>query len=260
MKASSPRCAVPLLLPILTLCLAHSGRATTTAHQLSGGNFSQSWSSAGLITANDDWSGVPSIVGYRGDGGLGSGVDPQTVVADSFSTVVDVIANQTNPNTLTTGGVSEFDTLTDPVVGFQGSGTADAPNLVIYLDSTGMQAVRVQYNLRDIDGSADDAIQPVALQYRIGTVGDFLNVPAAFIADATTGPGLSSLVTAIDVTLPTDADNVSDLQVRILTTNAVGNDEWVGIDDISISATVIPEPASLILALAGFLPTLRRRR
>ena len=29
--------------------------------------FSQSWSDTGLITKDDDWSGVPGITGYRGD-------------------------------------------------------------------------------------------------------------------------------------------------------------------------------------------------
>jgi hypothetical protein len=30
--------------------------------------FSQNWSNTGLITTSDDWSGVPGIIGYRGDG------------------------------------------------------------------------------------------------------------------------------------------------------------------------------------------------
>ena len=29
--------------------------------------FTQNWTTTTLITANDDWSGVPGIVGYRGD-------------------------------------------------------------------------------------------------------------------------------------------------------------------------------------------------
>jgi len=28
--------------------------------------FSQDWSNTGLITVNDDWSGVPGVIGYRG--------------------------------------------------------------------------------------------------------------------------------------------------------------------------------------------------
>ena len=30
--------------------------------------FAQEWANAGLITISDDWSGVPGVIGYRGDG------------------------------------------------------------------------------------------------------------------------------------------------------------------------------------------------
>ena len=39
--------------------------------------------------------------------------------------------------------------------------------------------------------------------------------------------------------LPAAADNQPLLQVRIITANAVGNDEWVGIDDIAVTGTPI---------------------
>ena len=88
--------------------------------------FSQNWTNIGLITANDDWSGVPGIIGYRGDGLTGgTGTDPQTILGEG-TPVIDVNANQTNPNTFATGGVTEFH-ITDPVVALTGSGTAKAP-------------------------------------------------------------------------------------------------------------------------------------
>lgn len=199
--------------------------------------FSQSWTNTGLITVDDDWSGVSGIIGFRGDALTATtGVDPQTVLVDDTPGVVDVIANQTNPNTLLTGGVAEFE-ITDPVVAFQGSGTADAPYLLIHLNTTGYQSINVTYNLRDIDGSADNAVQAVALHFRVGTTGSFTNVPSAFVADATTGPSQATLVTPVSVTLPASVDNQSQVQLRIMTTNAVGSDEWVGIDDISITGT-----------------------
>ena len=51
--------------------------------------------------------------------------------------------------------------------------------------------IRVSYTLRDLDGSVDNAIQPVALQFRVGSTGPFTNVPAGFVPDATTGPSLA---------------------------------------------------------------------
>lgn len=195
--------------------------------------FSQSWSNTGLITTTDDWSGVSGIIGYRGDNLVSStNVDPQTVLADGSATP-DVNANQTNPNTFTTGGVSEFE-IADPVVALQGSGTADAPHIVIYLDTTGQSNINISYNVRDIDGSADNSTQQVALQYRVGNSGNYTNIPAGYIADATTG-GAATLVTPINVTLPAAVDNQSDVQIRIITTDAAGSDEWIGIDDISIT-------------------------
>ena len=71
--------------------------------------FAQDWANTGLITTNDDWTGVPGILGYLGDYTTSSptGVDPQTLLADYATTAVDVIANQTN-TAITNGGVAEF--------------------------------------------------------------------------------------------------------------------------------------------------------
>lgn len=199
--------------------------------------FSQNWSNADLITTNNVWTGVPGIEGYNGADGstTASGTDPQTVIVVPPNNALNVTANQTNPNTNTAGGLAEF-ALTNPVVALQGSGTADYPHLLITLNTTGASAVRVRYNLRDIDGSADNAVQAVALQYRVGDTGNFTNVPEAFVADATSGPSLADLVTPVDVTLPGATANQPLVQLRIITANAPANDEWVGVDDLEITA------------------------
>ncbi|WP_296342797.1 choice-of-anchor I family protein [Reyranella sp.] len=208
---------------------------STTYHSLASGPLTQNWSSLGQITSNDSWAGVPSITGYLGDTDAASptGVDPRTLTGAALG-AIDVIANQSNPNTLTSGGVAEFE-ITDPTVALNGSGTADAPSLVLYLDASGRQDVRVQFNARDVDGSTDDAQQQVNVQYRIGSSGAWTNVPGGYLADATT-VNAANQVTAIDVTLPAAANNQPQVEVRILSTNALGNDEWVGIDDINVSS------------------------
>jgi hypothetical protein len=251
---------------LCTLLMASSSvQASSIYHSLAGGNFSQDWTNTGLITTSDDWSGVPSIEGYRGDDLTAvTNTDPQTIVAFSGAPagpVLDVNANNTNPNTFATGGVTEFDTLANPVVAMQGSGTADAPFLIFYMDSTGRENVSLSYLLRDVDGSADNAAQQVALQYRIGNSGDFTNVPSVYIADATTA-GSATQTTGISATDPAWS-NVPQLQFRVITTNAGGNDEWVGVDDISVVSTpmiIIPEPASLGLMLLASLGLLSIRR
>ncbi|WP_128565961.1 choice-of-anchor I family protein, partial [Methylobacterium crusticola] len=220
---------------------------TTVPHVLAGGDLRQSWTDTSLIAADDDWSGVPGIVGYRGDDVTALvAADPRTLTGDGTPTV-DVNANQTSPNTFTTGGVAEF-ALANPTVALAGSGTADAPNLVLYLDAAGRRNVTVSYTLRDLESGGDDAVQPVALQYRVGASGAWVSVPAAFVADATAGPNAAGPDTRVQAVLPADADNRADLQVRVITANAAGSDEWVGIDDIAVtSAAGAAGPAAPVL-------------
>lgn len=199
--------------------------------------FSQNWSNTGLITANDDWAAVPGIIGYLGDiaATTTTNVDPRTLLLDYSSvSAVDVIANQTNPDTLTNGGVAEFE-ITNPSVALNGSGTADAPHIIVHLNTTGQSGIQFACNVRDLDASADDSVQQVDVQYRVGGTGNYASVSGGYIADATTG-GSATQVTPISVTLPADANNQTLVQIRVMTTNAGGNDEWIGIDDINITA------------------------
>lgn len=203
--------------------------------------FVQTWSNTGLITTNNDWSLVHSINGFSGDGLTATpGVDPQTIVADGAGTPLNVIANQSNPNTLLTGGVAEFDGIANPTIALQGSDTASAPHITIRLNFSECPVnkfITVGYKTRDIESSADNAVQQIALQYRRGTTGIYTNVPSAFIADAT-DPNSATKVLSVVTTLPhftvmpDNADNI--LYLRIITANAAGADEWVGIDDINI--------------------------
>jgi hypothetical protein len=205
-----------------------------TYHNLSQGPFRQDWADTSIISSNDDWSKVASIIGYLGNNGnQPNPFDPATALTNDYSDTVNVFANRDNPNTLTNGGVAEF-FLSNSTIALQGSGTADAPNIIIYINSTGVNGIRVKYKIRDLDGTADNAIQPVALQYRIGNTGEFINLTNALVSDATTGPNLAVLETDVNFVLPTECNNKSELQLRIITGNAAGNDEWVGIDDIEI--------------------------
>jgi uncharacterized protein len=200
--------------------------------------FAQNWSAVTLLNTNDDWSRIAGIEGYLGQNlTTAIGADPQLLSGTStLAGDLDLIANQSNPGGLSSGGVAEFDGIADPVIALQGSSTADAPYLLLSLDTTGSSNLNIAYNLRDLDGSADDAIQPVALQYRIGNSGNFINLPAGFVADATSGPGLATRVTPVSVILPAETADRPLVQVRIITSNANGNDEWVGIDDLVVSA------------------------
>lgn len=129
---------------------------------------------------------------------------------------------------------------TNPTVGLRPINAAGAPNLVLHLDATGRQNVNISYNLRDLDASTSDIPQWFGLQYRIGDTGDFTDVPAAFVADATvSGLAVPPKVTAVSATLPAAVNNQAKVQVRILTSNQPSTDEWVGVDDISVTSNPI---------------------
>jgi VCBS repeat-containing protein len=206
-------------------------------YKLANGKLFQDWNNTGLITTTNDWSGVDSIMGYRGDGLTGgTGRDARTITGDSA--VVNINANATNPNTNTTGGVTEFH-LADPVVALQGSGTAQAPSLVLYLDASGRQNLHLSLDLRDIDGSADSSVQQIAMQYRLGDTGAWINLPGGYVADASTGPSQATQVTHLELDLPAALNNQSQVEIRILTTDAVGSDEWIGIDNIGVDSAAM---------------------
>ncbi|MDQ8755239.1 Calx-beta domain-containing protein [Sphingosinicella sp. LHD-64] len=220
---------------------------------LASGNFAQDWSDTGLITANDQWAAVASIMGYLGDinSGSPSNVDPRTLTQPALG-ALDVIANQTN-TTINNGGIAEFQ-IANPTIALQGSGTADAPSLVLYMDASGRSDIRLQANLRDIDATAgEDAVQQVNVQYRTAEGAEWINVPGGYFADVT-GPG-ATLVTALDVILPPGANDAATLQIRIMTTNAGGNDEWVGVDDIVVSSDPLSggDPGVLSIADASIV-------
>lgn len=199
----------------------------------------QNWSNTGLISVDDNWNNVnlTAINGYRGDDlTTGIGVDPQTILADGEATPLDVNANRSDPNTFATGGVTEFDGIANPTVALKGSGTADAPHLLIQLNKESCpdtKFISITYKVRDLDASANNAIQQVALHYRVGTTGNYTNLAGAFVTDATE-PNAATKVTDVVGNLPHIPLGNDIVYLRIMTTNAAGTDEWVGIDDISI--------------------------
>jgi len=254
------------LLPALACALTSvPALADATFHALRDGAFVQDWNDGALIAGNDDWSGVPSIIGYRGDGLVASaGANPQGILADGLQHTVGRACQpiqSRHAGQRRRGGIRAGRS----GGGAAGSGAADAPHLVLHLDARGVRKLRLAADIRDIDGSADNAVQPLAVQYRVGVSGGYTD-----LADGSSGPGLATQVTALDLLLPTLADDMAQLFVRFITANAAGNDEWLGIDNIRVSAEPIavaqqgalPAPASLPLAgvaLLALVPLSRRR-
>jgi uncharacterized protein len=182
------------LLIASTICLTLSQNllANTYYYDITGLDpFIQKWTDTSLLAMPDNWTEVVSAAGYRGDLlTAGIGVNPQTILNDTPGNTGNLTPNETNPNTSTTDGIVEFETA-NPVVSIRPSDTANAPNLVIRINSTGCLAgktLTVAYEVRDIDGSARNSVSPIALQYRYSAAGDYINLPDGYVADATFGP------------------------------------------------------------------------
>ncbi len=241
---------VSRLILAAALALAASGvRADATYHPLANGSFQQNWTNTGLIVTNDDWSGVTSLEGHLGDGfSRPVGTDPSTVLAFGTGTL-DVNANNSDPSNASSGGVYEVDggavIAGNPTVAFQGSGTADAPFLLLRVNTSGCSNIGVSYTLRDID-TVSTAIQPVVLQSRVGESGNFAVVVGTFVANANNGA-----TTAGSATLAAGLENEAQVQLRWITTDATGSDAMIGIDDIQVTGNCADNPPTV----ASTVPT-----
>jgi len=210
------------------------------------------WSDTNLITTLNDWSGVPGVVGYLGTG-LGNkttGIDPQTILVDGTNTTIKLSPNLTNPNYISSAGIVEFE-IDDPTIAMSGSNAPHAPFLLINLNTLGRTTISISYDVRDLESTNQDAVQQVALHYRVGSSGNFTNLPDGYVADATE-PNTATKVTHVFATLPTAAENQELVQVRIMTANAIGRDEWVGIDNIIVDGNYMPDEAPVV---ANVTPT-----
>jgi hypothetical protein len=82
------------------------------------------------------------------------------------------------------------------------------------------------------------------MQYRVGETGLFTNLPDGFIADVTDGPTIAGRKTSRLVALPSNCFNQPKVQVRLITTNAAGSDEWIGVNNIVVTS-LAPTAASV---------------
>ncbi|HEY0429728.1 MAG TPA: carboxypeptidase-like regulatory domain-containing protein [Pyrinomonadaceae bacterium] len=227
-----------------------SVKAGNNYYDFSSGNLSLSLTPAttNMITGNDDWSAVTSVEGYAGTNLTNThGVNPQTILGTEFANnalpsgkATQINANKGNPGAFSAGGLAEFDSGDYLSFGFQGSAQAN-PYMVFYLNTTGHNNITMSYQVTDIDAGSNNSVSQVALQYRVGTIGNFTNIPAGYIADAT-DPNVAGRVTSRSVLLPPPCNNQPQIQLRLITTNAAAPDgtntpdEWIGVNNIVASA------------------------
>jgi len=208
--------------------------------------FVQNWSNAGLITTNNDWSGVPGIIGYRGnDLSTIIGADLRTVVADGGGTTVGVVANQASPDisaAFGSGGVLEFDGIGNRTIALLPSANADVPHIVLSLDTTGKSNIHLSFKTRDLNTYVGSGNQQINTQFRVGGSGDYANVAGGYVADAS-GPGIG-VVNSVNVTLPPSVNDQSLVEVRIMSINSAAVNV-IAIDDINVFGTPLSAPQTL---------------
>lgn len=215
--------------------------------EITGGDpILENWTNTSRLSTTDNWTEVVAIAGFKGNLLTSEiGANPQTIVTDSPGNAGNLTPNETNPNTSTAEGVVEFQ-IADPVVALRASDDADAPNLVVRINSVGClagKAMTMAYDVRDIDGSSRNSVSPIALQYRYSESSNYTSIPAAYIADATNGPNSATKLSQVYVVLPQNAINQPTLSLRIIGANAVGDDEFVGIDNIQVRCVELPSAA-----------------
>jgi hypothetical protein len=117
------------------------------------------------------------------------------------------------------------------------SGSNAAGALIVSINTLGQTNIQVSWIVRTIlqQASRDNSI---ALQYRVGTSGNFTDVGASSTFSSTgTTAGASSSYTE---TLPPAAENQPEVQVRWIyweSTSTSGSRDRLAVDDISITAT-----------------------
>ncbi len=202
--------------------------------------YTQDWSG---LTATSTWADFPGVEGFTTGTSIASSNQPNTTDVGTLTAEGTLTSNlvvrtgTAAPNGDSNGGVLAYPNVADKTVALSATGSVTTPLLVFHLDTTGRSGFRIDYDVQDLDSSADDQPTRVALQYRVGTSGAYTNVPAAYLTDATTAANSTVTSTRVSATLPSAVDGRSDVFLRIITLdNASGSNEHIGIDNISIAS------------------------
>lgn len=145
------------------------------------------------------------------------------------------LPNQGSSPALATGGWYNLGT---DGIGLLASNTNEAGAVVVAINTTGLNNVSVSWICKTIKNQASRD-NSIALQYRIGTSGNFINVgTTSTYSSAGNANGHSSAV--FTELLPAGANNQALVQVRWVyweSVNAGGSRDKISVDDISMTAS-----------------------
>ncbi|WP_118972062.1 T9SS type A sorting domain-containing protein [Taibaiella koreensis] len=124
-------------------------------------------------------------------------------------------------------------------IGILSTGTISAGALVVAVNTTGLNHVNVSWLCKTINNQASRS-NSIALQYRIGTTGNFTNLgtTTTYTSNGKVNGDVSPTLTE---TLPVGAENQPVVQLRWIyweSSSLSGNRDNISIDDISVTSTV----------------------
>jgi predicted extracellular nuclease len=206
--------------------------------------FFQGWTDTNQIDDFNIWDNVPGMVGYGEDVTfLETQRDPALITAPApDGSLPNVFPNRSIlENEVNMYGPIEFEFF-NPTIGLRGSSSFKGPYIQVSLNTTGkINPLFLYFRVRDVDYLSSGIVGKLAVQYRIGNTGNFTNIPEGYVAEATSSvPFEATKVTAMVVPLPAAINDKALVQLRFITSDAEGTDQWIGIDDITIDEDLPP--------------------
>jgi len=160
-------------------------------------------------------------------------------------------------------------------IGFLNTGSLDL-SVALAINTTGRTGIVVNYDIMTIrnpyNGTTNTRINEVILQYRVGTTGNFVNLTGTEYQNNTvtqTGTGVTDPQNLMSrtITLPADANNQSEVQLRLASKQVSGGGSRpsFAIDNVLITGTALPSTNARLqtlilggrdaLALSGLVVT-----
>lgn len=157
----------------------------------------------------------------------------------STRTVVPGVGDLATAGNSPTGALGGWYYLGNDGIGILASGSVSAGALVVAINTTGLNHINISWLCKTIYNQPSRN-NSIALQYRIGTTGNFTNLgtTSTYTSNGKANGDVSPLFSEI---LPATAENQPVVQVRWIyweSSSLSGSRDNISVDDISITSTV----------------------
>jgi len=156
----------------------------------------------------------------------------------SSRTILPAVGDLATAGSSPTGVTGGWYYLGNDGIGILSTGTVSAGALVVAINTTGLNHINVSWLCKTINNQASRS-NSIALQYRIGTTGNFTNLgtTTTYTSNGKVNGDVSPILSE---TLPVTAENQPVVQLRWIyweSSSLSGNRDNISVDDISITST-----------------------